>query len=85
MNGGKIVGDETTQAAKALSALAGGIEGKSEIAKLRPLIDHIEAALSAGASRESVLETLRTTLGVRMSMKTFEKNLQRIRKQRRDG
>lgn len=70
-------------AISALVELADGMNGKSEAAKLREIFDHVELALSSGVRREKVLETIRTTLGINMNLKTFEKNLYRIRKKRK--
>lgn len=63
--------------------LACGIDGKSDAAKLREVIDSIEQALSSGVRRKKVLETISESLGISMSLKTFEKNLYRIRKKRK--
>lgn len=68
---------------QALYALAQGTEGRSETAQLRDIIDGVEAALRAGASRQAILDTLHEH-GFRMSMNSFESALYRIRKERRD-
>lgn len=67
----------------ALTRLACGMDGKSDAAKLREVIDSIEQALSSGVRRKKVLETISESLGISMSLKTFEKNLYRIRKNRK--
>jgi hypothetical protein len=67
----------------ALAKLADGMDGKSETAKIREVIDFVELALSSGVSREKVFDTLRESLGIKMSFRTFETTLHRIRKERK--
>jgi hypothetical protein len=67
--------------ADALRALAVGEASRSETARLRDVMDDIEAALKAGVSRAAVLDTLQGR-GFSMTMKSFESALYRIRKQR---
>jgi hypothetical protein len=74
---------EKEKAIESLSALAENINEKTEAAKLREVFEYIEMTLSSGVSREKVLETLRTTLGIKMNLKTFENNLYRIRKKQK--
>jgi hypothetical protein len=63
--------------------LAADPDEKSEIAKLREIIDHIESTLVSGVSQKKILETLRTTFGIKMSLGTFKKNLYLIRKKKK--
>lgn len=65
----------------ALRALAKGDDSRSETARLRDVIDDVEAALEAGVSRTAILETLHQQ-GFKMSLKSFESALYRIRKRR---
>lgn len=67
--------------ADALRALATDDTARSETARLKDIIDDIEAALSAGVSRAAVLKTLHDQ-GFTMTAKSFESALYRIRKQR---
>lgn len=67
--------------ADVLRALATGDKGRSETARLRDIVDEIEAALAAGVSRAAVLETLNAQ-GFTMTLKSFESALYRIRKKR---
>lgn len=67
--------------AEALRALATDDTARSETARLRDIIDDIEAALSAGVSRAAILKTLHDQ-GFTMTPKSFESALYRIRKQR---
>ncbi|MDC5123763.1 hypothetical protein NRA16_17775 [Acinetobacter baumannii] len=68
----------------ALRALAKGDSNRSETARLRDVIDDVEAALEAGVSRSAILETLHQQ-GFKMSLKSFESALYRIRKKRATG
>jgi hypothetical protein len=67
--------------ADALRALATDDTARSETARLRDIIDDIEAALSAGVSRAAILKTLHDQ-SFTMTAKSFESALYRIRKQR---
>ena len=67
-------------AVEALEKLAGGMDGKSETAKIREVIDSVELALSSGVRRENVFNALRESLGIKMNFRTFETTLHRIRK-----
>ena len=69
-------------AAKALRALAKGEQNRSQIARLRDLIDEVEAALASGVSRAAVLHTLHDH-GFTFTLSSFESALYRIRKQAR--
>jgi hypothetical protein len=80
---GRSLGNRKIDAIETLAKLASGIDGKSEAAKLREVIDSVELALSSGVRREKVLEAINESLGISMSLKTFEKNLYRIRKKRK--
>ncbi|MBS3965572.1 MAG: hypothetical protein KGZ80_13990 [Methylomonas sp.] len=68
----------------ALAKLAGGMDGKSETAKIREVIDSVELALSSGVHREKVFDTLRESLGIKMNFRTFETTLHRIRNKRKN-
>lgn len=72
-------------AIEALVRLADGMDGKSETAKIREVIDSIELALSSGVHREKVFDTLRESLGIKMNFRTFETTLHRIRKRRKEN
>ncbi|MEC4749868.1 hypothetical protein [Methylomicrobium sp. Wu6] len=68
----------------ALAKLAGGMDGKSDTAKIREVIDSVELALSSGVHREKVFDTLRESLGIKMNFRTFETTLHRIRNKRKN-
>jgi hypothetical protein len=70
-----------TSVADVLRELAKGDKSRSETARLRDVIDEVEAALDAGVSRSAVLEALHGQ-GFTMTLKSFESALYRIRKQR---
>lgn len=67
--------------AERLRALASDDTGRSKAARLRDVIDDVEAALAAGVSRASVVEEL-TNHGLEMTLATFETTLKRIRQKR---
>lgn len=67
--------------ADVLRALAIGDKSRSETARLRDIVDEVEAALAAGVSRAAVLEALNAQ-GFTMTLKSFESALYRIRKKR---
>jgi len=69
---------EMEQLTESLKALACS-RARSETARLRDILDEIETALSAGVSRDAVFNTLREQ-GFRMTFKSFESALYRIRK-----
>ncbi|EFB0286295.1 hypothetical protein HGB69_004444 [Salmonella enterica] len=73
-----------TSVADVLRELAKGDKSRSETARLRDVIDEVEAALAAGVSRSAVLEALHGQ-GFTMTLKSFESALYRIRKQRGQG
>jgi len=79
----RTVDNKKNIAIDALAALVDDMNEKSEVAKLREVFGYVEMTLSSGVSREKVLETIRTTLSIKMSLKTFEKNLYRIRKKQK--
>ena len=79
----RTVDDKKNSAIESLSALSVAMNKKSEISKLREIIGYIELALSSGVRRKDVLETIRTSLDINMNLKTFEKNLYRIRKKQK--
>lgn len=63
---------------KRLRALAAGAAKRSKAARLRDIIDDVEAALSAGVPRADVVAEL-AAHGLDMSLATFETTLKRIR------
>lgn len=67
--------------ADSLRALAKNDKKRSKAARLRDVIDDVEATLAAGVSRADVLEALKKE-GLEMSMATFETTLRRIRNKR---
>jgi hypothetical protein len=69
---------DKTLATKRLRALALDDACRPMAARLRDVIDDVEAALAAGVTRVRVLEELRG-LGLDMSLATFETTLRRIR------
>ncbi|MFS8371836.1 hypothetical protein EIQ27_00490 [Xanthomonas campestris pv. armoraciae] len=73
-----------TSVADVLRELAKGEKSRSETARLRDVIDEVEAAIAAGVSRSAVLEALHGQ-GFTMTLKSFESALYRIRKQRGQG
>ncbi|CAD7742101.1 MULTISPECIES: hypothetical protein [Gammaproteobacteria] len=73
-----------TSVADVLRELAKGDKSRSETARLRDVIDEVEAAIAAGVSRSAVLEALHGQ-GFTMTLKSFESALYRIRKQRGQG
>ncbi|BDB30452.1 hypothetical protein Tamer19_42230 [Cupriavidus sp. TA19] len=72
---------ERSSVAGALRALATDSNGRSETARLRDVLEEVEAALSAGVKRQAILDALNAQ-GFRMSLKGFESALYRIRRQR---
>lgn len=79
----KTLDNKKNNAIDALVRLTNGVDGKSDAAKLRGVIESVELALSSGVCRKKVLESIRESLDINMSLKTFEKNLYRIRKKRK--
>lgn len=67
--------------AERLRALASDDKKRSKAARLRDVIDDVEAALAAGVPRASVVEEL-TKHGLEMTLATFETTLKRIRQKR---
>jgi hypothetical protein len=67
--------------AERLRALASDDKKRSKAARLRDVIDDVEAALSAGVPRSSVVDEL-AAQGLQMSLATFETTLKRIRQKR---
>jgi hypothetical protein len=55
---------------------------RSQTARLREVIDDLEAALAAGASHAAVLATLHAQ-GFSFTLRSFESTLARLRKERR--
>lgn len=68
---------------EALRSLVLDESARSETARLRDIFDEVEAVLSKGVRRESVLETLHEK-GFTMTMASFKSALQRIRKEKRE-
>lgn len=69
---------------EALRALAASNSKRSETSRLRAVLPEIEIAFAAGISRESMLETLRAQ-GFKLSLKTFDTVIWRLRKERDSG
>jgi hypothetical protein len=69
----------------ALRELAAEYAGtpRSETARLREVLDDVEAALAAGASHAAVLGTLHAQ-GFTLTAQSFESTLARLRKERRE-
>lgn len=67
--------------AERLRALASDDKKRSKAARLRDVIDDVEAALAAGVPRASVVEEL-TKHGLEITLATFETTLKRIRQKR---
>jgi len=65
-----------------LKALANG-NRRSETARLRDVLDEVESALNAGVTRGAVLDVLHEQ-GFRMTMRSFEAALYRIRKAKKN-
>lgn len=61
-----------------LRALASDDKKRSKAARLREVMDDVEAALAAGVTRADVLDALKAH-GLEMSLATFETTLKRIR------
>ena len=64
-----------------LRALASDDKKRSKAARLRDVVDDVEAALAAGVQRALVVEEL-AKHGLEMSLATFETTLRRIRQKR---
>lgn len=67
-----------------LRALASDDNKRSKAARLRDVIDDVEAALNAGVTRQDVLDVLKGQ-GLEMSLVTFETTLRRIRAKRSEA
>lgn len=67
--------------AERLRALASDDKKRSKAARLRDVIDDVEAALAAGVPRAAVVEEL-AKHGLEMTLVTFETTLKRIRQKR---
>jgi hypothetical protein len=67
--------------AQSLRALAADNKGRSKTARLRDVLDDVEAALAAGVPRSAVLQTL-AQHGLDMTLATFETTLRRLRRKR---
>lgn len=74
---------DKTSVAEALRTLADS-KSRSETSRLREVFAEVEAALSAGVSRSAILETLHEQ-DFKMTAKSFESALYRLRKQRNAG
>ncbi len=64
-----------------LRVLASDDKKRSKAARLRDVLDDVEAALAAGVTQASVVEVLKEG-GLEMSMATFKNTLQRLRAKR---
>jgi hypothetical protein len=78
-NGADIMDKQV--ASERLRALASDDKKRSKAARLRDVIDDVEAALSAGISRADVVAEL-AALGLEMSLATFGTALTRLRQKR---
>ena len=75
--------DKVSAALRDLAAeYAGRISG-SQTARLREVIDDVEAALAAGASHAAVLATLHAQ-GFSFTLRSYRNTLARLRKERRE-
>ena len=70
---------DRSPAEKALLALAKEDAGRTKTARLREMLDTIEATKRAGVSNARIVETLNAQ-GFDLTLKTFETTLYRIRK-----
>lgn len=68
-------------ASERLRALASNDQNRSKAARLRDVIDDVEAVLAAGVTRADVVAEL-GALGLEMSLATFETTLKRLRQKR---
>jgi len=64
-----------------LRVLASDAKKRSKAARLRDVVDDVEAALAAGVQRSAVVETLAKN-GLEMTLSTFDSSLRRIRQKR---
>jgi hypothetical protein len=71
------------KAALELRALAAS-DQRTEIAKLREIVDDIEAAIAAGVTRKQVYEVVKKR-GINLTFRGFEQALYRIRQARATG
>jgi len=85
-HGGARAPMDPEKVSAALRELASEYAGtpRSETARLREVLDDVEAALSAGASHAAVLETLHNQ-GFTLTASSFESTLARLRKERKAG
>ena len=68
----------------ALKALAEDYAAaRSDAARLRDILDEVEAAIASGASYSAILETLHAQ-GFKLTLASFETTLSRLRKERRE-
>lgn len=75
---------DKSPAEKALWALAKEDTGRTKTARLREMLDAIEAAKQAGVSNARIVETLNAE-GFDLTLKTFETMLYRIRKKQQQA
>lgn len=66
-----------------LQQLSQDPKNRSDTARLRDIVDDVEKALKAGVKRETVFKALQDNGFEKMSFKSFESALYRIRKERR--
>lgn len=85
-NGGVGASMDAEKVSAALRELAVEYAGtpQSETARLRGVLDDVEAALAAGASHAAVLEILHAQ-GFTLTASSFESTLARLRKERKAG
>jgi hypothetical protein len=74
-------GESVSEALRALAARSAR-GPRSEAARLREILDDVEAALAAGAGHAAVLRTLHRH-GFTLTAKSFESTLYRLRRERR--
>ena len=65
-----------------LNELASDDSKRSNVARLRDIIDVVESTIAAGVTRAEIVKTLSRN-GFEMSLGTFNTELYRIRKKRR--
>ena len=68
---------------KVLEGLKVDMGNKSGTMLMRTLYDQIEASLASGVTREIILKKLNETYDRRITLQSFDKNLYRIRKERK--
>lgn len=69
----------------AVAGLDGFSSAMSETARLRHVMEQVEAALAAGIKRQAVLEVLQLQGGFKMTMDSFKSALRRIRQEKNEA